>query len=144
MDVKDPHRDGTDTSDKRCHKTMSSVLSMEGDVDAHEMTLLLVYQHAKGKGMTQLCKRLHELGVSAGVDVTDMNCNIGLEEIVETCHSAEKTSRPTDPLLNKFVVPSRFDAMGYAGVTLSVALRFLDGGLMSIFPLPLSISLLRM
>ena len=55
------------------------------ELDAHDLSLYLVYDHARSGGMKQLNQQLYKLGVSAGIDLTDVSCTFNINEVLETC-----------------------------------------------------------
>ena len=66
------------------------------ELDTQDMSLYLVYDHVRSRGMKQLSQQLYKLGVSAGIDLTEVRCPFKLKELFEACkeESLLKMSRP--------------------------------------------------
>ena len=52
-------------------------------LDAQDLTLFLAYQHVMGAGMKHLGNQIYKLGVSAGLDLKSVNCDIRVKEVIE-------------------------------------------------------------
>ena len=53
------------------------------ELDTQDMSLYLVYDHVKSRGMKQLSQQLYKLGVSAGIDLTEVSVGFNFNEVAE-------------------------------------------------------------
>ena len=65
-------------------------------LDAQDLTLFLTYQHVKSLRMKQLAKQIHKLGVSAGLNLEDVTCDLDLKEVIESNRNIERQSDTQD------------------------------------------------
>ena len=57
-------------------------------LDAQDLTLLLAYQHLKSRRMRQLQNQIYRLGVSAGIDLESVDCDLSVEEVIDANNKA--------------------------------------------------------
>ena len=60
--------------------------------DNQDLAFFLVYKHVRSLGMKQLSKQMSKLGISAGLDLSDMSCEFGIKEVMETLKKSKKSS----------------------------------------------------
>ena len=65
-------------------------------LDTQDLTLFGVYQHVKSLGMKQLSNHIHKLGVSAGLDLEDVSCDLRLEDVIKANVNTERRSDSQD------------------------------------------------
>ena len=93
-------------------------------LDNQDLTLLLAYKHVKSCGMKQLQNQMFKLGVSAGIDLESVDCNICVEEVVQTTRSnEEKSVTQTVELQTKTLVYSYLRRQGYFDVADKLAMN---------------------
>ena len=86
-------------------------------LDNQDLTLLLAYKHVKSCGMKQLQNQMFKLGVSAGIDLESVDCNICVEEVVQASRrNEEKSVTQTVELQTKTLVYSYLRRQGYFDV----------------------------
>ena len=59
-------------------------------LDTQDLTLFLIYQHVKHLQMKQLGNQIYKLGVSVGLDLEDVNCDLQLEEVIGANRNIER------------------------------------------------------
>ena len=95
------------------------------NLDNQDLTLLLAYKHVKSCGMKQLQNQMFKLGVSAGIDLESVDCNICVEEVVQATRSnEEKSVTQTAELQTKNFVYSYLRRNGYLDVAEEFAMNF--------------------
>jgi len=93
-------------------------------LDNQDLTLLLAYKHVKSCRMKQLQNQMFKLGVSAGIDLESVDCNICVEEVVQTTRSnEEKSVTQTVELQTKNLVYSYLRRNGYFDVAEEFAMN---------------------
>ena len=91
-------------------------------LDAQDLTLFVVYQHVKSRGMKQLANHIHKLGVSAGLDLEDVSSDLRLEEVIKAHMNIDRKSDTQDiELHTKELVYCYLRRNGYMDVAESVA-----------------------
>jgi len=91
-------------------------------LDTQDLTLLLAYQHVKSRRMKQLQNQIYKLGVSAGIDLESVDCDISVEEVIEANNKAAGKNREengvtqTVELQTKNLVYSYLKRNGYLDV----------------------------
>ena len=65
-------------------------------LDAQDLTLFGVYQHVKSLKMKQLANHIHKLGVSSGLDLEDVSCDLCLEEVMKANVNIDRKSDTQD------------------------------------------------
>jgi len=94
------------------------------NLDNQDLTLLLAYKHVKSCGMKQLQNQMFKLGVSAGIDLESVDCNICVEEVVQATRSnEEKSVTQTAELQTKNFVYSYLRRNGYLDVAEEFAMN---------------------
>ena len=53
------------------------------ELDTQDMSLYLVYDHVRSRGMKQLSQQLYKLGVSAGIDLTEVSVGFNIKEVAD-------------------------------------------------------------
>ena len=88
-------------------------------LDTQNLTLLLAYQHVKSRRMKKLQNQIYRLGVSAGIDLESVDCDITVEEVIEANSKAagknceEKIITQSVELQTKNLVYSYLRRNGY-------------------------------
>ena len=62
-----------------------------GMLDNQDLTLFLTYQYVKDLKMKQLGNQIYNLGVSAGLDLENVDCDLQLEEVIGVNRNIERT-----------------------------------------------------
>jgi len=63
-----------------------------GMLDTQDLTLFLTYQYVKDLKMKQLGNQIYNLGVSAGLDLENVDCDLQLEEVIGVNRNIERKS----------------------------------------------------
>jgi len=66
--------------------------------DSQDLAFFLVYKHVRSLGMKQLGQQLSKLGVSAGLDLSDMSCEFDVKEVMEA-FKTKKSIGKSDAIL---------------------------------------------
>ena len=86
-------------------------------LDEHDLSLFLAYQHVTSLGMKQMGNQIYKLGVSAGIDLKSVACNLHVEEVVEVYRNSQKKSvTQIDELQTKNLVYSYLRRNNYHDV----------------------------
>ena len=70
-------------------------------LDDQDLTLYLVYDHIIRMGMKQLGQHIFKLGISAGLDLTNVKCDFSIGEVVKAFELEWKND--TKDLLDRLV-----------------------------------------
>jgi len=61
-------------------------------LDEQDLSLFLAYQHVTSLGMKQMGNQIYKLGVSAGIDLESVDCNLSVKEVFEVYRNSQKKS----------------------------------------------------
>ena len=92
-------------------------------LDEQDLTLFLTYQHVKSLRMKQLANQIHKLGVSTGLDLEDVTCDLDLKEVIESNRNIERqsdiqdTDQHTKELVYSYLRRNGYNDIGEAFAT---------------------------
>ena len=85
-------------------------------LDTQDLTLFLTYQHVKHLQTKQLGNQIYKLGVSAGLDLEDVNCDFQLKEVIANTNIERKSDCQGFEQHTKELVYSYLKRNGYIHV----------------------------